>query len=153
MVPHSPARVSRALFETQAARAGRITMATTLVFGKLFKVIIHTDKLANPDVDHVCDDGEVITEAGVAYGYGSESDQPTEGEPQILADGYTIVLASESNCDDSGNLILVEGITTDDVTVGEVIPEMGYWDSDGTATIVLVDGQSDRFSNCFAVTC
>ena len=127
-------------------------MGTSLVFGKLFKVVIHTDKLANPDIDHVCEDGEVVTGAGTQYGYGSESDQPTSGDPQVLADGYTLVLASETDCDDDGNLTLAEGLTADDVTVVEVIPELGYWDSDGTCKIVLADDSLDRFNNCFAVT-
>ena len=127
-------------------------MATKLVCGKLFRVKIHTDKLANPDVTHEADNGEEFFEAGTAYGYGSESDQPTFGDPLVLADGYTLVLAQESDCDDDGNLTLADGLTGDDVTIEPVLPELGYWDSDGTGKIVLADAGTDRFNDMFAVT-
>ena len=123
-------------------------MGTALQVGKLFRVKLHTSKLAEPDIVH---DGNVV-EPGIPFGYCGNGVDPTAGEGVCFCDSYSLVLATEEDCDDDGNLLLSDNLDKNDVTVEAVESELGWWDADGTMTIVLAYQGSDRFSDVYAVT-
>lgn len=102
-------------------------MKTTEI-GKLFKV--------ECDVD--------------GFGFCGNDTPPTAGKPIVCSERYTLVLASEDDCDQDGYLKISEDLSHSQVEASYVDEEVGWSDSDGTARIRLVekDGEwcfLDRF--------
>ena len=76
----------------------------------------------------------VSGEFPIGVGYCGNDVQPTAGQAVLCSEHYTLVIATEDECDDDGNL----ECEYDGIEIEAVEPEMGFHDGDGTARLVLV---------------
>lgn len=104
---------------------------TTIETGKLFKIECSVE----------------------GFGFCGNDTHPTAGKPLICAENYSLVIATEEDCDQDGNLLLTEGIQHGDVHTEYVDKEIGWSDGDGTARILLTQKNGEwEYNDVFEVT-
>lgn len=71
----------------------------------------------------------------------------------VCNEKYALVLADFEDLDDEGNLVVDEDFPARDQLEAEHVEcELGWWDSDGTATIVLAKPGCNGDDDTFAIT-